>query len=339
MIGISSIKKLFGGLSKTREDLARRLSDAIGGGDVRLDASRLEAIEEALIAADVGVPTAARVVEGIQERARGRGELSEPELRELVIEELASALQELSPAGVDKAAAAADGTAGRVSSPGVSGGARKSPRVLLVVGVNGGGKTTTVAKIAARLRADGRSVLLAAADTFRAAATEQLVVWGERAGAPVIKHEHGADPGAVVFDAARAAITRGADVVIVDTAGRLHTKNNLMQELGKIARVAGREIPGAPHEVLLVMDATTGQNGLAQAREFTKAVPVTGLVLTKLDGTARGGVALAIVRELKIPIRYVGVGEGMDDLLDFDARAFVSSLVGGEEAAAPGGAR
>jgi len=329
MIGFGSIKKLFGGLSKTREDLARRLSDAIGIGGGRLDASRLEAIEEALIAADVGVPTAARVVEGIQERARGRGDLDEKELRELVIEELASALQELAPP-------APESPVGTAPSRTAADGGPKGPRVVLVVGVNGGGKTTTVAKIAARLRADGRSVLLAAADTFRAAATEQLVVWGERAGAPVIKHPHGADPGAVVFDAARAAITRGSDVVIVDTAGRLHTKNNLMQELGKIARIAGREIPGAPHEVLLVLDATTGQNGLAQAREFTKAVPVTGLVLTKLDGTARGGVALAIARELRIPIRYVGVGEGMDDLLDFDARAFVSSLVGAEAADAPG---
>jgi fused signal recognition particle receptor len=331
MIGFSSIKKLFGGLSKTREDLARRLSEAIGAGGGRLDASRLEAIEEALIAADVGVPTAARVIEGIQERARGRGDFSEPELRELVIEELASSLLELAPA-------AQGGAAQGAGTPTASSGAGTTkPRVVLVVGVNGGGKTTTVAKIAARLRADGRSVLLAAADTFRAAATEQLVVWGERAGTPVITHEHGADPGAVVFDAVRAAISRGSDVVIVDTAGRLHTKSNLMQELGKIARVASREIPGAPHEVLLVLDATTGQNGLAQAREFTKAVPVTGLVLTKLDGTARGGVALAIARDLRIPIRYVGVGEGMDDLLDFDARAFVSSLVGGESAAATGG--
>lgn len=331
MIGLSSIKKLFGGLSKTREDLARRLTEALGGGGGRLDASRLEAIEEALIAADVGVPTAARVAEGIQERARGRGEMSELELRELVIDELAAAFQEIvappNAPGADSANAPV---------PAALAGAAKTPRVLLVVGVNGGGKTTTVAKIAARLRGQGRSVLLAAADTFRAAATEQLVVWGERAGAPVVKHAHGADPGAVVFDAARAAITRGSDVLIVDTAGRLHTKKNLMQELGKIARVAGREIPGAPHEVLLVLDATTGQNGLVQAREFTKAVPVTGLVLTKLDGTARGGVALAIARELKIPIRYVGVGEGMDDLLDFDARAFVSSLVGGESVSTTG---
>src|SRR5262245_41349507 len=332
MIGFSSVRKLFGGLSKTREDLTRRLTEAIGMGGVRLDASRLEAIEEALIAADVGVPTAARVAEGIQERARGRGEMSEPELRELVVEELASALLELSPSGAEPGVDAA-------SRPAAAGNASRTPRVVLVVGVNGGGKTTTIAKIAARLRAQGRSVLLAAGDTFRAAATEQLVVWGERAGAPVIKHEDGADPGAVVFDAARAAITRGAEVLIVDTAGRLHTKSNLMQELAKIARVAGREIPGAPHEVLLVLDATTGQNGLAQAREFTKAVPVTGLVLTKLDGTARGGIALAIARDLKIPIRYVGVGEGMDDLLDFDARAFVSSLVGGEGAATPGAGR
>ncbi len=249
--------------------------------------------------------------------------------------ELAASLGELSPAGAGVPAVTATGRsggAGAESAPGA-----KRPEVVLVVGVNGGGKTTTVAKLAARMKADGRSVLLAAADTFRAAATEQLVTWGDRAGVPVIKHDYGADPGAVVFDAARAAQSRGSDVLIVDTAGRLHTKSNLMQELVKIARVAGREIPGAPHEVLLVLDATTGQNGLAQAREFTRAVPVTGLVVTKLDGTARGGVALAIARELKIPIRYIGVGEGMDDLLDFDPSAFVSSLLGEEPAAGAGG--
>ena len=204
------------------------------------------------------------------------------------------------------------------------------PRVVLVVGVNGGGKTTTVAKLAARFKAEGRSVVLAAADTFRAAATEQLAIWGERAGVPIVRHAPGADPGAVVFDAARSAVGRGADFLLIDTAGRLHTKSNLMQELEKIARVAAREIPGAPHDVLLVLDATTGQNGLNQAREFTKAAPVTGLVLTKLDGTARGGVALAIARELGVPIRYIGVGEGMDDLLDFDSSSFVASLLGEE---------
>jgi fused signal recognition particle receptor len=332
MLGFKSIKKLFGGLAKTREDLTRRLTDALGGG--RLDEAALEAIEEALIGSDVGVGTAARVMEAVRESARGKGTLTGQELRGLVAAELAASLGELSREEASASAGTGPGTprgAGTGSAPGA-----KRPEVLLVVGVNGGGKTTTVAKLAARMKADGRSVLLAAADTFRAAATEQLVTWGDRAGVAVIKHDYGADPGAVVFDAARAAQSRGSDVLIVDTAGRLHTKSNLMQELVKIARVAGREIPGAPHEVLLVLDATTGQNGLAQAREFTRAVPVTGLVVTKLDGTARGGVALAIARELRIPIRYIGVGEGMDDLLDFDPSAFVSSLLGEEPVAGAG---
>ena len=306
MLGLSSLKKLFGGLTKTREDLTRRLVQALGGGG-RIDEARLEAIEEALIAADVGAPAAARVVETVRQRARESETLTEEGLRRLVADELARSFDEV---GGSIAAAPA------------------RPHVVLVVGVNGGGKTTTVAKLGARYRSEGRSVVLAAADTFRAAAVEQLVLWGERTGNPVIRNASGADPAAVVFDAARAAIGRGADVLLVDTAGRLHTKSNLMQELEKIARVAGREIPGAPHEVLLVLDATTGQNGLNQAREFTRSVPVTGLVLTKLDGTARGGVALAIARELKVPIRYVGVGEAVDDLLDFDAGAFVSSLLG-----------
>jgi fused signal recognition particle receptor len=201
------------------------------------------------------------------------------------------------------------------------------PRVVLVVGVNGTGKTTTAAKLAARGVAAGQSVVLAAADTFRAAAIEQLAIWAARLDIPLISHKPGADPAAVVHDACTAARARKADLLLVDTAGRLHTKHNLMEELSKIRRIAGREVPGAPHEVLLILDAVTGLNGLAQAREFTKSSGVTGLVLTKMDGTAKGGVILAIVRELRLPVRYVGVGETADDLLDFDAAEFARALV------------
>jgi fused signal recognition particle receptor len=207
------------------------------------------------------------------------------------------------------------------------------PRVVFVVGVNGGGKTTTIGKLAARERASGRTVLVVAADTFRAAAIDQLERWAERVGVDVVRHREGSDPSAVVFDALQAARARGIDTVLVDTAGRLHTKAPLMAELAKMARIAGREVPGAPHEVLLVIDATTGQNGLAQAREFTKAAVTTGVVLTKLDGTAKGGIALVIRRQLGVPIRYVGVGEGIDDLLDFDAEAYLDGLLEGEGAA------
>jgi fused signal recognition particle receptor len=205
--------------------------------------------------------------------------------------------------------------------------------VVFVVGVNGGGKTTTIGKLAARERLAGRSVLVVAADTFRAAAVDQLERWAGRAGVDLMKAKEGADPAGVIFDALRAAKSRGSDLVLVDTAGRLHTKANLMAELSKMARVAGREVEAAPHEVLLVVDATTGQNGVAQAREFARALPVTGIVLTKLDGTAKGGVALGIRREIGAPIRYVGVGEAVEDLLDFDAVAFVDALVGTGDAA------
>jgi len=202
------------------------------------------------------------------------------------------------------------------------------PWVVFVVGVNGVGKTTTIGKLAAAWKAEGRTTLLCAADTFRAAAAEQLAVWAERSGAPFHRGAEGTDPSAVLTDALRAARSRGYDAVLVDTAGRLHTKGNLMAELAKMARVAGREVPGAPHETLLVLDATVGSNGLAQAREFARAAGVTGLVLTKLDGTAKGGIAVAVVRELGVPIRYAGVGETLEDLLPFDAAAFAEGLIG-----------
>lgn len=300
-MAFGSLRKLFQGLAKTREGVASTLRSLLGAHAV--DESVLEDLEASLLAADLGPSLTAEVLESVRRRAKDEG---------------------LDGAGLREAVRAA--LRATIPDPPVAAGPVK-PRVVFVVGVNGGGKTTSVGKLAAREREAGRRVVVVAADTFRAAAIDQLERWSERAGAELIKQKEGADPSAVVFDAVRAAKGRGVDTVLVDTAGRLHTKSNLMAELEKMARVASRECPGAPHEVLLVLDATTGQNGIQQAREFTRSVPVTGVVLTKLDGTAKGGVALAIQRELEVPIRYVGVGEGADDLLDFDPDAFVQSLI------------
>jgi fused signal recognition particle receptor len=306
-MALSGLKKLFSGLARTREGLVETLQALVGERPV--DEAALEELEAALLAADLGPTLTAEVLDRVRARARREG-LDASALREAVTSALREALPE------EPAAAPSS----------------EVPHVVLVVGVNGGGKTTTVGKLAARERAAGRTVLVAAADTFRAAAIDQLARWTERAGVELVRQREGADPSAVVFDALRAARTRGIGRVLVDTAGRLHTKTNLMAELEKVARVAAKEVPGAPHEVLLVVDATTGQNGLAQAREFTKAARVTGVVLTKLDGTAKGGVALGIQRQLGVPVRYVGVGEGVDDLLDFDRDAFLAGLLG-EDAA------
>jgi len=275
-----------------------------------VDEATLDELETSLLSADIGPALTHEIVEGVRRQARA-GTLDGSGLREALRAALGAALQ----------------GAGPVES------AVTQPRVVFIVGVNGGGKTTTIGKLAARERAAGRKVVVVAADTFRAAAIDQLERWAERAGVEVVRHREGSDPSAVVFDAMKAARARGIDTVLVDTAGRLHTKAPLMAELEKMARIAGREIPGAPHEVLLVIDATTGQNGLQQAREFTKAAVITGVVLTKLDGTAKGGVALVIRRQLGVPIRYVGVGEGLDDLLDFDADAYLDGLLGSEGAA------
>lgn len=302
------LKKLVRGLTRTRETISEALATTFQRHEV--DEAALEDLETSLLAADLGPQLASEVVETARRRARAES-LDGSGLRTVVREVLRRALPDAPPEA---------GPAGR-------------PRVVFVVGVNGGGKTTSVGKLAARERAMGRTVTVVAADTFRAAAIDQLERWGERAGVEVVKQREGADPSAVVFDALRAARHRGTDVVLVDTAGRLHTKSNLMAELEKMARVAGREIDAAPHEVLLVVDATTGQNGLAQAREFTKAAKVTGVVLTKLDGTAKGGVALAIHRQLGVPVRFVGVGETVDDLLPFDPEAYLDGLLGGSEAA------
>jgi fused signal recognition particle receptor len=267
-------------------------------------------LETSLLAADLGPALTEEILVGVRKTAR-EGALDGAGLRDALRHALRDALGEASSAQEPLA----------------------PPRVVFVVGVNGGGKTTTIGKLAARERAQGRKVMVVAADTFRAAAIDQLERWAERAGVEVVRHREGSDPSAVVFDALQAARTRKIDTVLVDTAGRLHTKAPLMAELAKMTRIAGREVPGAPHDVLLVIDATTGQNGLAQAREFAKSAVTTGVVLTKLDGTAKGGVALVIRRQLGVPIRYVGVGEGIDDLLDFDAEAYVDGLLGGEGAA------
>lgn len=297
---MSIVSRLRAGLRRTAKRWTGRLerlagaAAADGGGPA---VETLEALEELLIEADVGVRTAGRIVARVG--AGGAGDLRERVRAEIL--------------GVLAGAAAPD-----VEVP--------APRVVLVVGVNGTGKTTTVGKLAHRCRLAGRTPLVCAADTFRAAAVEQLAVWAERASVDVVRAGGGADPAAVVFDAVSAARARGRDAVFVDTAGRLHTRADLMGELGKIRRVAGRAAPGAPHEVLLVVDASVGQNGIVQARRFLETAGVTGIVLTKLDGTAKGGVAVAIAGELGVPIRYVGVGEGIDDLLPFSAADYVDAL-------------
>jgi len=270
--------------------------------------ANLDRLEEALIASDAGVELSLRLVDALREEiSAGRITTSE-ELRPAIREQLLSLLRE---AEDDQPAE----------------GAREKPRVTLLVGVNGTGKTTTAAKLAHRKQEAGSRVILAAADTFRAAAVEQLMIWAERVGAPVVHQQEGADPAAVVFDAIASARSKDIDEVLVDTAGRLHTRTNLMKELEKVKKVAAREVPGAPHEVLLVLDATTGSNGIQQAHQFGAVAGVTGVVLTKLDGTAKGGVILAIADSLKLPVRWVGVGEDVDDLLPFEAEDFVDSLL------------
>ncbi len=296
--------RLRSGLSKTREGFVRKVDRALFGRK-EIDAETLEALEEVLITADLGVHTVEALIGEIQERV-SRKELTSPEA---LREHLREAIRDILVADEGHLELGPD-----------------RPHVLMVVGVNGVGKTTTIGKIAAQFRARGHKVVLAAADTFRAAAIEQLGIWGERVGATVIRHQHGSDPAAVAFDAVEAARARRADLVIVDPAGRLHTKANLMEELKKVRRVLDKALPGAPHEVLLVLDATTGQNAVSQARTFRDATGVDSIALTKLDGTAKGGVIVAICHELGIPVKYIGIGEGVEDLRPFDARAFVDAL-------------
>ncbi len=297
--------------ARTREQLTERMDDVLLGKK-EIDPQAFSDLEAVLLASDLGLETTTEVLHRLRDRAQRKDLADVAALRAALREELASLLRSLSPAQQSPNGKLAPTTAG--------------PHVVFLVGVNGTGKTTTVAKLARRWQSDGRRVILCAADTFRAAASEQLEIWAERLGAELLRQKPGADPAAVVHDAVSAARSRAADLVLVDTAGRLHTKSNLMAELEKMKRVAGRLVEGAPHEILLVLDATTGQNGLAQARRFTESVGVTGIVLTKLDGTAKGGIAIAIARELRLPIRYLGVGEQADDLLDFDPDAYVASL-------------
>jgi len=301
----SFIDRMKEAVTRTRENLAERIEEVVSFNK-EIDRNTLDDLEATLIGADLGTTTTREVLAQLRERADRKQIKDVDELKRLLKNELLSILAQANSRPVQKV----DGT----------------PEVILVVGVNGTGKTTTIGKLAGVLRADGKTVLLCAADTFRAAAIEQLDIWGDRTGTEVIKTRPGGDPSAVLFDALQAASARHTDYVIVDTAGRLHTKTNLMQELDKMRRTAQRIIPGAPHETLLVMDATTGQNGLQQARLFTEAAGVTGIVLTKLDGTAKGGVVVAISRELGLPVRYVGVGEKAGDLLPFNPQDFVDSL-------------
>ncbi len=283
--------------------------DSLLRGRTAIDEDLVEELEEILITADLGMKTTQQLI-GALESSRARGELASPgQVRQLLIDELKQILKfESKPLDVTSA----------------------TPFVIMVVGVNGVGKTTTIGKLANQFASAGKKVILGAGDTFRAAAAEQLQIWGERAEVEVISHTEGADPSAVAFDAAKAAVARKADILLLDTAGRLHTKVNLMEELKKIRRVLDREIPGAPHEVLLVLDATTGQNALSQAKLFNAAVPLDGIALTKLDGTAKGGIIVAIAAELQVPVRFVGIGEKIDDLRPFDAEVFVSVLFDNE---------
>ncbi len=293
-------------VSRTREALAGQIGEIFEGpGDIPPDL--LDDLEMTLIGADLGVGTTTEIIDGVR-AALSKGQLGDAAaVKELIANRMLEILQE----------AASGAPQPAPGSP---------PEVVIVVGVNGVGKTTTIGKLAHRLSAEGRSVLLCASDTFRAAAAEQLEIWGRRTGCAVVRQQAGADPSAVLYDGLQAAKARGCDTVIVDTAGRLHNKAGLMAELAKVRRTAGRLVRGAPHQVLLVLDAVTGQNGLEQAKQFTATAGVTGLVLAKLDGTAKGGIAVAIARELKLPIRWVGVGEQADDLVEFDAPSFVRSL-------------
>lgn len=304
----SFFEKLKSGLKKTKQSLVDNVVYAVTG-KARLDETTLEELETTLIGADLGFDLTSALITRLRERVGLREAGSEQAVMACMKEFLQERLATVS----------SNGRRDFFSPP-------NRPQVIMIVGVNGVGKTTTIAKLANRFREHGRSVLVAAADTFRAAASEQLDIWAKRADVEIIKTQHGADPASVAFDAVQSAQAKNTEIVIVDTAGRLHTKSNLMEEMKKISRVMSRVIPAAPHEVLLVIDATTGQNGLRQAEVFSAAVGVTGLVITKLDGTAKGGIVFSIQEKLKIPVRFIGVGEGIDDLQPFDPAEFVAAL-------------
>jgi fused signal recognition particle receptor len=297
-------------VAATRESLSERL-DTVFQGLKQIDENLLDELEEALIAADIGVATTQHILETVR-RGVARKQINDLDaLKQAIKDELLKILRQSETQGV----------ASETSVP-----ENVSPYVMMIVGVNGVGKTTTIGKLAQRIKAEGNDVLICAADTFRAAASDQLAIWAERTGVPLIQQKQGTDPAAVLFDSLKASKARGSDVLIVDTAGRLHNKSNLMAELEKMKRVAAKEVAGAPHETLLVVDAVTGQNGLEQARQFLKVAGVTGIVLTKLDGTAKGGIAVAIAKELSLPIRYAGIGEKVDDLVVFDPELYVNGL-------------
>ena len=295
--------KIKQGFKKTSDAVSHSL-DSVFAAFVKIDADLLEELEEALILSDVGAATSAKIVTEVEKRAKLRKTTTAAELRDLLREVLTDNMLDNQPLDVSG-----------------------KPAVILVIGVNGVGKTTSIGKLAARYVSEGKKVMLSAADTFRAAAADQLEIWAKRAGADIVRHGEGADPAAVVFDSISAAKARGSDVIIVDTAGRLHNKANLMNELAKIDRVISRELPDASRETLLVLDATTGQNAVHQAEEFNKAAELTGIILTKLDGTAKGGIVIAISAGLGVPVKLVGVGEGIDDLIDFDRAAFLEAIL------------
>jgi len=300
------LSRLTEGLTKTRAKLADGVRSLFRIGR-KIDADFLRQLEETLILGDVGVATTRKIVDDLKTRYRDREITADDDLLGVIKNDLKAALK--------------DGGDGLKVNP-------DGPTVVMIVGVNGSGKTTAVARLAQLMLGEGKTALLAACDTFRAAADEQLAIWAERVGVDIVRHRVGADPGAVAFDAAQAAVARKVDYLLVDTAGRLHTQGHLMRELGKIRKVLAKQIPGAPHEVLLVLDATTGQNAIAQAREFRSATDVTGIFLAKLDGTAKGGIVLAIKQDLGIPVKFVGIGEKADDITPFDADAFVDALFG-----------
>jgi len=300
-----SFKKIKDGLEKTRSAVVDRIARVITG-KTKIDDEVLTMVEEILLASDVGFEATEKIIQAMKNRIKLEGYDGSEKLREILKDEIFKSLVESREEKVDSV----------------------KPYIIMVVGVNGVGKTTTVGKLAHIYKSSGKKVIIAAADTFRAAANEQLSIWADRTGVEIIQQQRGSDPGAVAYDAVRAAVARQADIVLIDTAGRLHTRTNLMEELKKIRRVIQKVIEDAPHEVLLVLDAVTGQNGLVQARKFMEAVGVNGIVLTKLDGTAKGGIVIAINQELKLPVKFIGVGEGIEDLQPFDKKMFVAALFG-----------
>ena len=294
-------------LQVTKREISEKIDEALGTEESPITEAQLEDLEQILIGADMGIQMTIEVVEKIREETRGQRVVTSHKVKRMIRVRLLGILKE----------AGSESNLARPVQP---------PLVIFVVGVNGVGKTTTIGKLAHRFRAEDKDVLICASDTFRAAAVEQLTIWAKRTDTAIVTQSAGADPAAVLFDALAASKAQGKDILLVDTAGRLHTKTNLMQQLEKMKRVAGREVPAAPHQIYLILDATTGQNGLAQARQFLHVVGVTGIIITKLDGTAKGGVVIAIAKELKLPIAYVGVGEQLEDLIPFAPEAFVDSL-------------